>query len=88
MLETGDLNAQLHMILATLLELHGAPRGLLSLMDPEGAVLTLEASVGFNAEAQQRLATVRSGEGPCWLTVAQGRRTVIADTETDPRFAP
>ena len=88
LLETGDLNAQLRMILATLLELHGAPRGLLSLMDPEGAVLTLEASVGFNAEAQQRLATVRSGEGPCWLTVAQGRRTVIADTETDPRFAP
>lgn len=83
--EAGLLGEQLQMILATLVHFHGATHGIVSLWDPAAGCLALQAQLGFDEAARQRLACVKPGEGASGLACTQRKRVVIADTETDER---
>jgi len=85
--DAGPLREQFRMIVAALAHFHGATRGIVSLWDAAAGCLTLQACLGFDELAQQRLACRKPGEGACGLAWAARQRVVIADTETDERFA-
>lgn len=78
----------LQAILETLVEVHGADFGLLSLFDPVKQCLTPAASFGFDARALAALANVPTErkEGACGSAYATKERAIIEDVETDPRF--
>jgi len=82
---TLDLRAALQAVLETVVEIHGADFGLLSLYDPASDVLRTHASVGFDAKTIKALDHIKPGEGPCGLAFAQKTRVVIDDTQNDPR---
>ncbi|HJV70761.1 ATP-binding protein [Ideonella sp.] len=85
--EAGSLHEQLQMVLETLAHFHGATRGIVSLWDTAAGGLALQAQLGFDDAELRRLAVVRPGQGACGLACAGRERVVIADTETDDRFA-
>ncbi|MBS1712759.1 MAG: PAS domain-containing protein [Armatimonadetes bacterium] len=62
--------------------------GLLSLYDPVTCLLREGASIGFDSEDLDRLATIAPGplEGACGSAFATRCRAVVLDTESDPRF--
>jgi signal transduction histidine kinase/CheY-like chemotaxis protein len=82
------LDHQLRLILQTLAHMHGGSRGLLSTFDAERAELNVAVSLGLSESTLKTLVAVPSGAGACGLACATRERVVIADTETDPRFAP
>ncbi len=85
--DAGTLREQLQMILVTLAHFHGSARGLLFLLDPSSRRLNLEACLGFSPETTSRLASMALGEGVSGVVGAQRERVVVADTETEQRFA-
>lgn len=86
LLQMPTLNAQLQAITEALCELHGAEHGLLALSDG-AAPLRIHASKGFAASSLEQLDNLPPGVGASGAAVCEGRRVVIADTETDPRYA-
>lgn len=79
------LDAQLQAIIDVLCELHGATHGLLALSDG-GSPLRIHASKGFSTASLELLDNAAPGLGVCGAAVQEGRRVVVTDTETDPRF--
>src|SRR5947209_2227043 len=78
----------LQAILETLVEVHSADFGLLSLYDPATECLTPGASIGFTAAALKTLAQVEPGpdEGACGSAFATKERAIIEDVTIDKRF--
>src|SRR4051812_32388998 len=78
----------LQAILETLVEVHSADFGLLSLYDAASDCLTPNASVGFDATALEAVARVVPGpkDGACGSAFATKARAVIQDVEVDDRF--
>src|SRR4051794_16713544 len=78
----------LQAILETLVEVHSADFGLLSLVDVATQCLSPAASFGFDAAGLAALASVPIGinEGACGSAFATRERAVVEDVETDTRF--
>jgi hypothetical protein len=81
------LPAQLELILATFARIHGADKGLISILDPVRNVLQTAASVGFDAPAQTAFREIRVGTGAAGQASAEKRRVIIEDASGDPRCA-
>jgi PAS domain S-box-containing protein len=84
----SDLGTQLDLVLRTLVRMHGADRGLVSLYSRETNTLRVAASLGFSSEALDALKNVRGGEGACGLACLQSTRVVLEDVTREPGFAP
>src|SRR5436190_19855091 len=69
----------LQTILETLVDVHNADFGLLSLYDPAAECLTPAASLGFDATALATLARVEPGpnEGACGSAFAAEERVIV-----------
>ncbi len=78
----------LQAILETLVDVHNADFGLLSLYDASLKCLTPGASLGFDDAALKALARVQPGEkdGACGSAFATRERAIVEDVETDERF--
>src|SRR5437867_265445 len=78
----------LQAILETLVDVHNADFGLLSLYDPATGCLTPGASIGFDAAALKTLARVgpEPDEGACGCAFATKERAIVEDVEADHRF--
>ena len=81
------LPAQLELILATYARIHGADKGLISILDPARNVLQTAASVGFDDQAQAAFREIRVGTGAAGQASAEKRRVIIEDASEDPRCA-
>ena len=68
-------------------ELQRTDLGLLSLIDAEHKELRLAASRGLSEEYLQTNGRLPLGVGPCGLAIERHEPVVIADVQTDPRFA-
>lgn len=84
LLDTAHIGQQLQMILATLLHFHGATRGMVSLCEPDGQGLRVEASAGFDDAALAMLEGM--GTGACAEVCRQRTRVVVEDTHDDRDF--
>jgi PAS domain S-box-containing protein len=84
----SDPEPALQAILETLVDVHNADFGLLSLYDPASGFLTPGASVGFDRAALEALAQVAPGpnEGACGSAFATKERAIVEDVEADERF--
>ena len=82
------LHAALQEILATLVQLHGADFGLITLFDAATGTLQHGASIGFEADALRELCDIvpEHGLGACGAAFADRRRVVIDDVEHDATF--
>jgi PAS domain S-box-containing protein len=80
----------LQAILETLVDVHNADFGLLSLYDDAMKCLTPGASLGIDEAALKALARVEPGAniGACGCAIATRERAVVEDVETDHRFEP
>src|SRR5829696_2381785 len=78
----------LQAILETLVEVHSADFGLLSLFNPATQCLSPAASFGFDSATLATLANVPigTGEGACGSAFATKKRAIVEDVETDERF--
>lgn len=78
----------LQAILETLVDVHSADFGLLSLFNPATQCLSPAASLGFDAATMAALANVPIGicEGACGSAFATKERAIVEDVETDERF--
>lgn len=85
---TLDRATVLREVLQAALLVHETDLGLVSLCDPAGAGLTLQASRGFDAAFVQEVAWVPLGGGACGTCYAERRRVVVEDVDTDPIFVP
>ncbi|MDB6109084.1 MAG: putative two-component sensor histidine kinase protein, partial [Pedosphaera sp.] len=84
---TDDVDSMMQAILESIVELHGAERGLLSLFDERTGTLAPAASLNFKSTELTRLAGVPPGAGACGTAFSERRRVIVEDTETDPLFA-
>jgi PAS domain S-box-containing protein len=84
----SDLETQLDLVLRTLVRMHEADRGLVSLYSKETNTLRVAASLGFGSEALAELKNVRGGEGACGLACLESTRLVLEDVTREPGFAP
>lgn len=86
---TLDLNVALHAVLETIVEVHGADFGILSLYDPVSGCLCPNASIGFSQAALKTVQYVKPemDVGACGTAFATKKRAIIEDVETDFRFA-
>ena len=76
---------QLRLIMNTFARMHGADKGLISILDRQRDALAVAASFGFSPAA---LETLRErGMGASAMARIERARVVIEDTERDPRFA-
>jgi signal transduction histidine kinase/CheY-like chemotaxis protein len=82
------LRSALQEILGTLVQLHGADFGLLTLFDAHSGTLQHGASIGFEESALASLCNIapEHGLGACGAAFADRRRVVIADVEHDASF--
>jgi PAS domain S-box-containing protein len=78
----------LEAILETLVDVHNADFGLLSLYDSYLKCLTPGASLGFDDAALKALARIEPGakEGACGSAFATCERAIVEDVEIDERF--
>lgn len=85
-----NLQPALEAILRTVIDAHGADFGVLSIYEPSTGDLRGDISVGFDAEARRQIERLRPGlgVGACGHAFATRERTIIVDTESDPKFAP
>lgn len=88
LLDAHALPDQLQMILETLVQLHGAQQGLLSLVEPDGGAMLLQAACGVDAATRELLARRGADEGACGQASRSGQRVVIVDMDTDPGCEP
>jgi PAS domain S-box-containing protein len=78
---------QLKLILSTLMRMHDAPQGLISIYDSSRDVLTLAASVGVAPRTVEQIRERKGGDGACGLVCVNRERVLIEDIEIDPRAA-
>ncbi|MCX5744484.1 MAG: GAF domain-containing protein, partial [Proteobacteria bacterium] len=87
-LSVHELAAKLVEILAAAAELHATTCGLLSVQHPATGALEVAASLNFPREALEivREITPSPTATACGSAFAHAERTIVEDTETDPRF--
>jgi hypothetical protein len=91
---TGDLREipQLGLLLAKALEgaldLAGADRGNIQVLDPATGSLRIAVQHGFGAEFLHYFAVVDDDRSACGRAAKERAQTVIADVTVDARFAP
>ena len=83
---TSAFEPMLQQVLHAALEIHGADKGLLSLVTSDGAGLNVAASHGFSAGFVRQIQTVAPGEGACGWCHLTRQRVVVEDVDRDPRF--
>ena len=84
-----DLKEGLREVLAAVIELLGADKGNIQLLDAERGVLTIEVQQGFAQaflDSFKRVSTV--DDTACGRALRLRRTIVIQDTETDAGYAP
>ena len=81
-----DPQAMLEVIVSTIVSLHQAGRGLLSLYNPETGDLHVNVYFGFDEKFKASLSTIPPGVGSCGVAFNEKRRIIVEDTETDPLF--
>jgi hypothetical protein len=70
------------------LDLAGADRGNVQILDPATGSLRIAVQHGFGAEFLDYFAVVGDGRSACGRAARQRAQIVIADVSTDPSFAP
>jgi PAS domain S-box-containing protein len=86
---TRELTEGLGEILDATIELLGADKGGLQILDPERQILRLAAQRGFEGDYLDSFREVSAEEfSACSRTLSTGERTVVEDVETDAAFAP
>jgi PAS domain S-box-containing protein len=84
-----DLRQALDEILAGAIELLGADKGRIRILDTTRGVLKIEAQRGFKQEYLDSFAEVPTGAGsPYCRALQSGQRMVIEDVEADALFTP
>src|SRR5262249_20612115 len=84
-----DLRQALDEILAGAIELLGADKGRIRILDTTRGVLKIEAQRGFKQEYLDSFGEVPTGAGsPYCRALQSGQRMVIEDVEADALFAP
>ena len=87
-LERGNLGELLSDILAAAIEITGASRGTLQLLDAPTGRLRLVAHQGFEREFVDFFAEVGAGEAAsCSSALDRGQRVIVTDLDHDPIFA-
>lgn len=82
-----DLRQGLKEMLAASIQLTGADKGNVQLLDPVRQVLVIEAQSGFSAEFLDYFKEVPAGEdAACGRALSQKRQITVEDTETDIYF--
>ena len=85
---TRSLQKGLDQALLLAIELVGAEKGNIQLLDAEREVLTIEAQQGFDQEFLEVFREVSAADGSaCGRALRDVERIVIEDVETDPDFA-
>ncbi len=86
---TRSLNEGLDEILAAVIELLGADKGNIQLLDPENSQLTLRAQRGFGPQFLELPREVCAADDFLWAeALRSGQRIIIEDIETDDSYAP
>src|SRR5437764_13096352 len=67
---TLELEPTLEEVLAAVMGVVGAEKGVLRLLDPQRGELRVAASTGFEVEAFAPVARLPAGRGSCWTAVA------------------
>ncbi len=81
--------ALLEPVLHAAIELDAAMGGNVQLYDPATRELRIAVQRGFGPGFLEYFRTVKTGDGSaCAQALAERRRVVIGDTQTDPEFAP
>ena len=84
-----DLPHALDEILLGAIELLGADKGIIRILDPMRAVLRIEAHRGFKQEFIDSFREVSAViDSPCVRSLRSGERLVIADVDEDKLFTP
>jgi len=84
-----DLGRAFDEILVGAIELLGADKGIIRILDPARRVLKIEAQRGFGQEFIDSFREVSAViDSPCVRTLRSGERIVIADVEEDKLFTP
>jgi hypothetical protein len=86
--EIADLPLLLARALDGALELAGADRGNVQVVDQETGSLRIAAHRGFGAEFLDYFAVVADNRSACGRAAAERAQVVIADVKVDDRFAP
>jgi hypothetical protein len=83
-----ELRPCLLAILQTLIELHAADRGVLSLHDSSDNSLRATVSIGFSHETERLLSRFEASDagGACGRAFASRQRVIIEDASTDPHL--
>jgi PAS domain S-box-containing protein len=76
---------QLKLILATIVRMHGAEKGVISIYDPSRDRLIVAASQGYEPRALEALRELKPGEGATGLAYQSRQRVIIEDADRDPR---
>ncbi len=78
------LSDQLRLIMNTFARMHGADKGIISILDRRRDTLVVAASFGFSPAALEILRD--RGMGASAMARGERTRVIIEDTESDPRF--
>lgn len=78
------VDCMLQEVLEAALSVHGTQQGLLSLQENDR--LEIAASRGFRAEVLELIRQARNSGPPCERAVAERRRIVVVDFESDPAY--
>jgi PAS domain S-box-containing protein len=83
-----DLESSLRAVLHTLVQLHDADYGLLSLYDPHSSMLHAAASIGFDGPGLDRMGTItpQADGDACSASFFTRERTIVEDIDAEPRF--
>jgi PAS domain S-box-containing protein len=76
---------QLQLILTTIVRMHGAQKGLVSIHDSARGRLVVAASQGYEPRALEALRELKPGEGATGLAYQSQQRVIIEDADRDPR---
>src|ERR1700722_15630498 len=86
---TRNLSEGLDEILTAVIELLGAEKGNIQLMDPENSLLTLRTQRGFGPEFLELPREISAADDFVHAeALRSGRRIIIEDIETDDTYAP
>jgi GAF domain-containing protein len=84
----AEAQAMLRECLQDALSMLRADRGNVQLIDPDSGCLRIAAQAGFSEEFLEYFAVVDDDASACGRAAAHLAQTVIADVNTDSRFAP
>ncbi|MBA3540542.1 MAG: GAF domain-containing protein [Deltaproteobacteria bacterium] len=84
--QIDELAPKLREILAAAAEVHNTTCGLLSVHNAATGGLEVATSLNFSSHALESVRDITGGHAPAREAFVSSRRTIVEDTETDPRF--